>query len=172
MHPVAAPQAGVTAYDDRYGEYTVPGLAAHLAALKSLATALEETTSDLLDDEIDRTALLNEISVALRVYEFERPQARSPEFWLSHLLGGSHHLLLRADREPEARAAALAARLEQVPRLLEEARATLTEPVRGFAETGLRTAEGGLALIRQAAAVGGAHAPAPAAGVLTAGASA
>jgi hypothetical protein len=41
MDPVAATQAGVTAYDDRYGEYTVPALAAHLAALKSLATALE-----------------------------------------------------------------------------------------------------------------------------------
>jgi uncharacterized protein (DUF885 family) len=169
MDPVAATQAGVTAYDDRYGEYTVPALAAHLAALKSLATALEETTSDVLDDEIDRTALLNEIRVALRVYEVERPQARSPEFWLSHLLGGLHHLLLRADRGPEARAAALAARLEQAPRLLEEARATLTEPVRVFAETGLRIAEGGLALIRQAAAVEGAHAPALAARLEAAG---
>src|SRR2546428_359851 len=159
MDPVAATQAGVTTYDDRYGQYTVPALAAHLSALKSLATALEETTSDLVDDEIDRTALLNEIRVTLRVYEVERPQARSPEFWLSHLLGGLHQLLLRADQggegAPEARAVALVGRLDQVPQLIEDARATLTEPVRVFAETGLRMAEGGLALIREATAGAG-----------------
>src|SRR2546428_9123011 len=134
MDPVAATQAGVTTHDDGYGHYADPALTAHLAALKSLASVLEETNAAQLDEEIDRTALLNEMRVTLRVYERERPQARNPEFWLSHLLNGLPYLLLRADRAPEAQAAALAGRLEQVPPLLDEARATLTEPVRVFAE--------------------------------------
>jgi uncharacterized protein (DUF885 family) len=160
MDPVAATQAGVTTYDGRYGQYAAPALTVHLAALKSLSIALEAVSPDQLEDEIDRTALLNEIRVTQRMFEHERPQARNPEFWLTHLLGGLHHLLLRADRPAEARAVALAERLAEVPRLLEDARATLTEPVRVFAETGLRMAEGGLALIRDAAAAAAEQTPA------------
>src|SRR5207249_4331280 len=93
--PCAATQAGVKTYDDRYGRYSPAALAPHLAALKSLASALEETTVDGLEDEIDRTALLNDMRVALRRFERERPQAKSPAFWLHHLLGGLHFLLGR-----------------------------------------------------------------------------
>lgn len=149
LDPVAASQAGVTTYDDRYGRYSLPALGPHLAALKSLAAALEETSADKLEDEIDRTALLNEIRVSVRRFERERPQAKNPEFWLSHLLGGLHCLLLRGDRSPEARARALVGRLEDVPAFLDDARATLLEPVGVFVETALRVVEGGLSLIKE-----------------------
>src|SRR2546422_689728 len=96
--PVGATQAGVKTYDDRYGRFSPSALAPHLAALKSIASALEETTADKREDEIDRTALLNEIRVTLRRFERERPQAKNPGFWLSHLLGGLHFLLGRRDR--------------------------------------------------------------------------
>jgi uncharacterized protein (DUF885 family) len=164
LDPVAATQAGITAYDDRYGRFGAATLAPHLAALKSIATALEETSVDQLDEEIDRTALLNDIRVAIQVFEKERPQARNPEFWLSHLTGGLHHLVLRTDRPPEARAAALTGRLEDVPALLADAKAALVEPVRVFSETALRIAEGALGggLVRESAASLGAKVPAAA----------
>lgn len=152
LDPVAASQAGVTAYDDRYGRYGPESLKPHLAALKALAGALEETTSDHLAEEIDRTALLNEIRVTVQRFERERPQARDPGFWLSHLLGGLHVLLLRHDRDPEDRVRALAARLADVPRFLDDARATLREPAQVFVETALRIAGGGLRLVRDVAA--------------------
>jgi len=41
LDPVAATQAGVPGYDDRYGRFSPAALAPHLAALKSIATALE-----------------------------------------------------------------------------------------------------------------------------------
>jgi len=66
LDPVAATQAGVKRYDHRYGRYGPTALPPHLAALKSLATALEEVSTDQLEDEIDRTALLNELRVTLR----------------------------------------------------------------------------------------------------------
>jgi len=152
LDPVAATQAGVKAYDDRYGRYSPPALAPHLAALKSLAGALEEVAADEREDEIDRTALLNEIRVVLHRFEGERPQAKSPAFWLNHLLGGLHFLLGRGDRSDEERARALVGRLEDVPRLLDDARVALAEPVRVFVETALRINAGGLGLVRGIAA--------------------
>ncbi|HYK81745.1 MAG TPA: DUF885 domain-containing protein [Gemmatimonadales bacterium] len=163
LDPVAATQAGVKTYDDRYGRFSPEALTPHLAALKSVATAVEEAAVDQLEDEIDRTALLNEIRVAVRRLERERPQAKNPGFWLSHLLGGLHFLLSRGDRSPDEQAAALAGRLEDVPRLLDDARATLVEPVRVFVETALRVNEGGLGLVRAVGTALAGRAAAPAA---------
>lgn len=159
LDPVAASQAGVTVHDARYGRFNPDALRPYLAALKSLAAALEETAVASLEEEIDRTALLNEARVLLRRLETERPQARDPEFWLSHLLAGLHTLVVRADRTPAERAQALAARLDDVPAFLDDARATLLEPVRVFCETGLGMTAGGLALVREIAAAGAAGAP-------------
>jgi hypothetical protein len=152
LDPVAATQAGVKAHDDRYGRYGASALAPYLAALKALAAALEESTAAGLDDEIDRTALLNEIRVTVRRFERERPQVKNPGFWLSHLLGGLHFLLGRADRTPEEKAVALAGRLEDVAGLLDDARATLSQPARVFVETALRVNQGGLSLVREVGA--------------------
>jgi uncharacterized protein (DUF885 family) len=149
LDPVAATQAGVTTYDDRFGRFSAAALAPHLAALKALAGALEEVETGSLDDEIDRTALLNDVRVTLRRFERERPQAKNPAFWLSHLLAGLHFLLLRRDRSPEARAEAVLGRLRDVPALLEDARAALVEPVRLFAGTALQVCGGGIDLIEE-----------------------
>src|SRR6266540_1196993 len=159
MDPVAATQAGVPGHDDRYGRFSPGALAPHLAALKSLAAALEEASAANLDEEIDRTALLNEIRVSLRRFEKLKPQAKNPEFWLSHLLGGLHHLLLSADRTPAEKAAAAIGRLEDIPDFLDDLKATLEEPVRVFVETALRMSEGGRLLVKELAAALGAQAP-------------
>jgi uncharacterized protein (DUF885 family) len=150
LDPVAATQAGVTAYDDRYGRFSPDALAPHLAALKALAAALEEAETASLEEEIDRTALLNEARVTERRFGRERPQARNPAFWLSHLLGGLHFLLLRRDRTPAARGVAVLGRLRDVPALLDDARAALVEPVRVFASTALAVCRGGIELVDEA----------------------
>src|SRR5439155_25861025 len=41
LGPVAATQAGVPGHDDHYGRFSPAALAPHLAALKSIASALE-----------------------------------------------------------------------------------------------------------------------------------
>jgi uncharacterized protein (DUF885 family) len=148
LDPVAATQAGITTYDDRFGRFSPTALAPHLAALKSLAAALEEAETEKLDDEIDRTALLNDVRVTLRRFERERPQAKNPGYWLSHLLGGLHFLLLRQDRTADARLRALRGRLKDVAGFLEDARAALSEPVKLFADTALHVCDGGIELIQ------------------------
>jgi uncharacterized protein (DUF885 family) len=159
LDPVAATQAGVAGHDDRYGRYSAAALAPHLAALKSISSALEETSVADLQDEIDRTALLNEIRVMLRRFEKIKPQSTNPEFWLSHLLGGLHHLLLSADRTPADKALAAIGRLEDIPAFLDDVRATLEEPVRVFVETAVRMTDGGRLLIKELAAALGSQAP-------------
>jgi uncharacterized protein DUF885 len=151
--PVAATLAGLTGYDDRFGRYSPPILAPHLAALKSIAAAIEEVAVADLDTEIDRTGLLNEIRVTIRQFEQQRLHAKNPEFWLTQLFGGLYGLLRRADRGSLGNAAAVAARLEDVPAFLEDARAALTEPVRRFAETALQMCPGGVLLLREVRAV-------------------
>lgn len=159
LDPVSATQAGVPGHDDRYGRFSSAALAPHLAALKSIATALEGATADGLDEEIDRTALLNEIRVTVRRFEGLRPQAKNPEFWLSHLLSGLHHLLLSADRSAPEKAAAAIGRLEDIPAFLDDLRATLVEPVQVFVETALRMNEGGRLLVRDVSATLAAQSP-------------
>jgi uncharacterized protein (DUF885 family) len=149
LDPVGASQSGVTSHDGRLGRFGKATLAPHLAAMKSLSLALEEASTDGLDEEIDRTALLNDLRVTHARFEKERPQARNPEFWLSHLLNGLYVLLARGDRPDEHRARALTERLEEVPAFLDDARATLTDPVRVFCETGRRMTAGGLSLVRE-----------------------
>ncbi|MGH7530431.1 MAG: DUF885 domain-containing protein [Gemmatimonadales bacterium] len=160
LDPVAATHAGVPGHDDRYGRYSPGALAPHLAALKSIAAALEESEAPDLEQEIDRTALLNEIRVLLRRYERLRPQATNPEFWLSHLLSGLHHLLRSADRTPAEKAQAAAGRLEDIPAFLDDLRETMVEPVRVFVETAQGMNEGGRVLVGEVAAALSAQAPA------------
>ncbi|HKV69846.1 MAG TPA: DUF885 domain-containing protein [Gemmatimonadales bacterium] len=149
LDPVGASQSGVTSHDGRLGRFGKATLAPHLAAMKSLTMALEEAATDGLDDEIDRTALLNDLRVTQMRFEKERPQVRNPEFWLSHLLNGLYVLLARRDRPDEHRARALTERLEEVPAFLDDARGTLTDPVRVFCETGRRMSAAGLALVKE-----------------------
>ncbi|MGE5802380.1 MAG: DUF885 family protein, partial [Gemmatimonadota bacterium] len=168
MDPVAATQAGVPGHDDRYGRFSPAALAPQLAALKSIASALEAANATDLEEEIDRTALLNEVRVSLRRFEQIKPQAKNPEFWLSHLLGGLHHLVLSADRTPGEKALAAIGRLEDIPAFFDDLRATLDQPVRVFVETALRMTEGGRLLVKELATALSVQAPLHAARLVSA----
>jgi uncharacterized protein (DUF885 family) len=150
LDPVAATQAGVPAHDGRLGEYGRPQVKVALAALKSMAGAFEYSEAGSLADEVDQTAVLNDLRATIARLEKEKPHERSAEFHLSHLFNGLFALLLRPDEPGEARGRALAARLAATPRFLQEARATIRRPARVFTETALAVAEGGRALFGEA----------------------
>jgi len=160
LDPVAASHAGLTAHDGQLGHYSPDGLRPHLAGLKSMAAALEEVSIDALDDEIDRTALLNEIRSTLLRFERERPQRHNPEFWLTHALSGLHVLLRPGDRSDDARARAVLERLDAMGDFLAEAEATLSDPPAVFVEMSLDMVPGGIALVREACHAAAAREPA------------
>jgi len=152
LDPVAATAAGVCDHDHRLGSFTDEAVRQHVAAFRALAGALEELELDALDDEIDRTAILNDVRVTVHRFVTERVHRTNPSWWLEHPLEGLYHLLARQDRPREHRAKAAAARLAAMPDFLAAARETVAECPRVFVETALDVAAGADALIAEIAA--------------------
>jgi hypothetical protein len=149
LDPVAATQAGVRVHDARLGAFTRADVRRSVAALKAMTLAFEECETDVLADEIDQTAVLNELRVTISRFEKERPHELNPEFHVSHLLTALFSLMARADRPADERGQALASRLAAAPRFLADARDTLARPPRVFTETALKVAEGGRTLLAE-----------------------
>lgn len=151
MDPVDATAAGLREHDHRLGRFTPEDVGEHLAALRSLASSVEAAPVESLDDEIDRTALLNEIRVTIHRFATERVHVTNPTFWVGHALEGLYLLLARRDRPQEHRARAAAKRLAALPEFFGAATATLDDCPRVFVETAIRMAEGGEGLLEQVA---------------------
>lgn len=145
--PAAASEAGITAQNGRLGDFDADSMRAHLAAFRSLALAVEGLEVDDLQDEIDRTALLNEIRSTLFLYEHEQPHVRNPVFWLNHLFRGLYSLLDRQDGSPATLAAQGIARLRVAPTLLRAAAETLRDPAPILRDTAESMIDGGEVLI-------------------------
>lgn len=157
--PAAASAAGETRLDARLGSYDASSVREHLAALRAIAAGAEDLEVELLEDEIDRTALLADVRTAIAVLEDERPSARNPEFWLTHLFQALYALLARPGGTAAERAPAALARLEAAPAFLEQARTTLEKPPLVFVETARTMLGGGGELV--SATVGAFAAAAP-----------
>jgi hypothetical protein len=126
--PAAASAAGFVSADPRLGEFHGEAMRQHVAAFRALAGAVEELEVVALEDEIDRTALLETIRVGVDRLEQERPHVRDPGFWLLHLVQALAALLLRSEGDPAERAYAAAQRIGAIPAFLDQARATLRRP--------------------------------------------
>lgn len=153
--PVEASAQGLSEHDGRLGEFTEDRVQLQLAGLRASANALEEVEVSSIDDEIDRTALLNDLRVQSHVWIHEQPHVRDPGFWVNHLLEGLYHVLAARDRDPGARRDAVQARLEGAPALLAAAEATLAGCPRPFIETANAMLAGGRLLIEEADVLGG-----------------
>jgi uncharacterized protein (DUF885 family) len=150
LDPVEASGAGVTLHDGRLGSFGDEQVREHVAGLRALHGALEELSLDDLEDEIDRTALLNDARVLIHRFTTETPHRRDPSFWVSHALEGLHQMLIARDRPAGSRAAAALHRLEALPAFLDEARATLAPDCpRVFVQTGAEVARTGRALVAE-----------------------
>ena len=150
LDPVGATQAGVSEYDARLGQFTQSDIRVAVAAMKSMTLAFEALELDAIDENIESTAVLNELRVTIMRFEKERPHELNPEFHLTHLLSGLFSLMIRDDQPIERRARSLAGRLADVPRFLADAQATLTRPAPIFTRTALSVMHGGTALLRDA----------------------
>jgi hypothetical protein len=157
--PAAASSAGLVSHDARLGRFDAEATHAHVAALRSVAGAIEELEPDDLQSEIDRTALLGEIRSSIYRLEHERPQVRNPGFWLSHVFQGLYAIVSRRNGATGARVPAALERLKAIPEFLDTARDTLDEPPSVFVDTALGMLGGGGELVVQLAAELGGEAP-------------
>jgi uncharacterized protein (DUF885 family) len=157
--PAAGSMAGLATHDGRLGRFDADTVRAHLAALKSVAGAVEELEVDELPEEVDRTALLGEMRSAIFRLEYERPHERNPGFWVNHLFQGLYAVLSRTGESAQGRAPAALERLRAAPAFLDAMVEILDAPPSVFVESALAMLGGGGELIVQTAAALGAEAP-------------
>ncbi len=158
--PAAASSAGVTSEDARLGRFDAESVRAQVAALRSVAGAVEALDVEDLQAEIDRTALLGEVRSMVERLERERPHERNPVFWLGHVLDGLYAMLVRDTPDLPSRVPAALARLTDMPAFLEVARATISKPPSVFVDTALAMLGGAGELIAQVAVTYGREMPA------------
>jgi hypothetical protein len=130
LDPAAASAAGSVSGDGRLGRFDDESVREHVVALKATASAIEELEVEALDDEIDRTALLDELRATVARWEEDRPHRHNPALWIDHLAQALTSLLLRPDHAdaPGHRAYAAEQRIAAIPGFLDAARATLARP--------------------------------------------
>lgn len=157
--PAAGSSAGLIVHDGRLGRFDRAAVREHVAALRSVASAVEAVDVDELQEEIDRTALLGEIRSSIFRLEHEQPHVRNPIFWVNHVFQALYAVLSRTGESAGGRGPAALARLRAVPEFLDDARATLEEPPSVFVDSALTMLGGGGELIVQTASVIGTEAP-------------
>ena len=67
------------------GRFDAATVGEHLAAFRAIEAGVEELEVEDSADEIDRTALLDDVRIAIFRYQHERPHVRNPGYWLQHL---------------------------------------------------------------------------------------
>jgi len=149
--PAAATAQGVTSHDDRLGDFSTERIREHLAAFKSLSGAVEQLEVEDQEEEIDRTAFLDELRVTTARFERERPHVHDPSFWLDHLYSAFQSLLRRRDGSARDKARGLLGRLKATPAFLKAARETIHEPPRILLETAQALADAGPRLLTEVA---------------------
>ena len=157
--PTQASAAGLTSHDGRLGDFSGAAMRTHLAAFKAIASAAEQLEVNDQEEEIDRTAFLDEVRTTIIRFERERPQMHQPGFWLGHLFRGLHLLLQHRHGSPAERAAGILGRLQAIPWFLRTARETLREPPAIFLETASEIARNGGHLLGEAGRAAGEAAP-------------
>lgn len=157
--PAAATAVGQTREDRRLGSFDEESMRAHLAAFRSLAGAVEDLEVDELQEEIDRTAFLDEIRVIIFRFEKEKPHVHNPGYWLHHLFRAFNALMVRGPNGTSERAESILERLRATPAFLDAARATLKDPPRIFLDTAVSMANGGKSLLVAASELAGDEAP-------------
>ena len=158
--PAVATRVGALLHDGRLPGLDQESVKLQLAGLKSLASAVELV--DLEDDgqEIDRTALLDELRAAIYRLEQEAPQRRNPAAWLGALAGALQALRAHANGTPTQRAQAALDRLSGAEEMITKAGKTLKRPAAVFVEEALELAPAVRGVARQLANEGSTWLPA------------
>lgn len=150
INPVEATYHGIHAKDGVYGRSDAESIRLHLAALKSYEHALEEVEPVELEDEIDRTAVLQAVRHDILLLGSERGFERNPAMHLSHALSGLDLLLARTPSDPAQRSRAILSRVQALPAFLKQAAAAVKRPDASFVEMARSMIPGGIVLVQQA----------------------
>lgn len=124
LDPAAANAAGFVSAGGRLGRFDREAIREHVAAFRATAAALEELEVEDLADEIDRTALLDDVRVTIARLEEDHGPTRNPQFWIDHLARALTSFVFPVAAEPAGLMDCVAA----IPTFLTSARDTLHRP--------------------------------------------
>jgi uncharacterized protein DUF885 len=131
-NPTAASAAGIHDHDGRLVDCSGEALEERLRILTRYSedlSRLDGSSPALTPDEsLDVRVLNGFLKAEARLLSEARMAHRDPAYYLDEVLYGVYYLVERAFAPAPHRASAAARRLRQVPRLLREARANLSDP--------------------------------------------
>ena len=131
-NPTAATAVGIHDHDDRLVDCGAAALDARLRAMRGyrdrLARLVDSSPGWTPDESLDARVLLGALDVESRVLEEARPAFADPASYLDEILYGVYYLVEREFAPLADRLQTATRRLAEVPRLLEQARANLSDP--------------------------------------------
>lgn len=131
-NPTAATAMGIHEHDDRLLDCSPEALDERLRAVSAYRrdlTRLVASIPDLTPEEtLDARVLLGALEVEARLLEEARPAFRDPASYLDEILYGIYYLVEREFAPLPDRIATAARRLQDVPRLVRQARRNLSDP--------------------------------------------
>ena len=145
FNPSEATAAGLHEYDPRLETRSAEAVAAEARRLKGALAAMGRVRASALSDESRYDLLWMQSHARAQLLELEdvRMWQRDPNLYNRLAASGVDNILKRNYAPVERRLDALLAREREVPRLLAEARANLSNPPRIYTETAVRQTEGG-----------------------------
>ncbi|MDD4858273.1 MAG: DUF885 family protein, partial [Candidatus Krumholzibacteria bacterium] len=150
-NPILATWAGEHRYDHELDDVSRGAVEAQTASLKTFLARLEKLDESALspDNRIDAEILADGIKLDILNSEGLRPLETDPMYYTS-LLGNSINYLIERDYAPIGeRLDAVADRLTQFPRVIDQALANLSNPPKSCTETAISQNRGLMALIRE-----------------------
>jgi uncharacterized protein (DUF885 family) len=144
-YPVASSDQGRHTWDQRLTDYSMASVSArrrHVAELLATVKAMR-TPSWAKDARIDWHLFLAQLEGADFFARVMQPEESDAQIYVNDIANSIFSLLKKDYAAGRIRANAAAARLEQVPALLQTARANLTHPVKLYAKLAIDAARGG-----------------------------
>lgn len=148
-NPVTATFIGVHSYDDRLPDFSDAGRGDALAAAHSLLQSVRSLPPEDLTPAQQTDRRLAEGFLEIQQWELQSAHFRygNPSLFTGEAIFGVMSLFLRDFGTPEERAHAAVARLEAIPRFLEQGRQTLRQAPPAWVERAQKECAGALAFL-------------------------
>jgi uncharacterized protein (DUF885 family) len=150
LNPEAATDLGDHRYDDRLTDYSDAGVARELATWRRHLAALDQIDGTQLTGPNRIDARIMRVNLEAMVFELTEVKSRTwnPLAYNASLANGIYQMTSREFAPADQRLRSAIARLQGIPRVVAQIKATLRNPPRVHAETAVQQTIGGINLIR------------------------
>ncbi|MEN6371632.1 MAG: DUF885 domain-containing protein [Armatimonadota bacterium] len=143
--PTTATVLGVHDHDDRLSDLSISSLDDQYRKNQQYLTQFEPfQLADDKDVAVDAALAVSMVRDSIREYEKLKFKLRMPDVYLEESIFGSYSLLLKEFAPLSERLKNLTGRLSDVPRVLEQGKANLTNPPKIWTEIAITHAKGGI----------------------------